>query len=222
MGAGPDAFLHPWPEPEPDPPKTGFGFRFSPTGALKTKKNLKPKKIQNPKETQNQKKNLKKTRNPKTPENPQKNPIYKTQQARGPDPKLDGFRFGCQISPAGSGVKFNSTTFFRGSGFQSTRTWPIAIPNRVNFLYIWPNKICVNQTSVVSSLLPLLWPTSLQHHAVSRFFLNELRQARCLHFIFRKCFIPSSTHSSRNQNFESTPTLPATLPRSSNSHPPLL
>jgi hypothetical protein len=68
----------------------------------KTKKTLKPKK--NPIETQ---------------KSPRKKYIYKIRCTPKPDPKLNEFRFSCQISPVSvsSGVKFNLTTVFHGSDF---------------------------------------------------------------------------------------------------------
>jgi hypothetical protein len=118
------AFLHPRPEPESNPRRTGFGcgFYFSPVGAPETRKNRnlketwkktrkKQKNPRNPKKlekTQNPKQTRKiPERNPKKPEKLRKKHIYKTRRTHEPCLKYDGF--GCQISPAGSGVKFNPT-----------------------------------------------------------------------------------------------------------------
>jgi hypothetical protein len=79
----------------------GAGFIFHPLVHLKPEKNPKPEKnMKNPKETNLQ---------------------------NSTDTRPDRFR--CQISPAGSGVKFNTTTFFHGAGFDqsdpdSTRCHP--------------------------------------------------------------------------------------------------
>jgi hypothetical protein len=108
IGVSLDVFLHLWSEPKLDLCRTEFGciFYFSPICAPKTKKNLKPEKTQ---------KKFEKTR---------KKSIYKTWCE--PDPKPNGFKFGCQISPTGlnSGVKFNPTIFFYRSEFQSNQFEP--------------------------------------------------------------------------------------------------
>jgi hypothetical protein len=54
----------------------------------------------------------------KTSKETWKNHIYKTRRTLKPDLKPDGLN-----------VKFNLTTFFHDSGFQSTRPRPITIPN---------------------------------------------------------------------------------------------
>jgi hypothetical protein len=85
--------------------------------------------------------------------------------AHEPNPKPNGFR--CQISPmsSGSGVKFNPTTFFRGSDFQSTQPepdplsslladyftnwlrWWITLPANISFLC---RSHCMYQSIVLS------------------------------------------------------------------------
>jgi hypothetical protein len=124
-GAGSDAFLHLWPEPDPRRIKFGCGFYFLSVGASETQKNLTPKrkKIRTPKETWKKLKTRKKPEKiPKETQKPWKKPIYKTRWALEPDPKPDGFRFGCQIQPD---YIFSRVRFL----VDSTRIWPVVIPS---------------------------------------------------------------------------------------------
>jgi outer membrane biosynthesis protein TonB len=113
--------LHPNPNPNPTRVESGLGagFIFHPQVHLKPEE--KPKR--NPKKHETQKKPEKNSKPEKTRKKPKK--ILKETHLQNPtgtepDPKPDRFGFGCQISPAGSGVKFNPTTFFHGSCFRST------------------------------------------------------------------------------------------------------
>jgi hypothetical protein len=63
----------------------------------------------------------------------------------------------------------------------------------------------------LSSVSPLLQPTSPRCRTMSRFLPRESRRARCLSFIFRQRFISSPPLSSRNQSIESASPLSATL-----------
>jgi outer membrane biosynthesis protein TonB len=103
------------PNPTRVEPGLDAGFIFHLRVHVKLETKLKPEK--NPKKTPKPEKKLE-TR--KKPKKIRKKRIYKTRRAPEPDPKPDGFGFGCQISPAGSGVKFNPTIFFHGSVFWLT------------------------------------------------------------------------------------------------------
>jgi hypothetical protein len=72
---------------------------------------------------------------------------------------------------------------------------------------LWPSKIRVSQTGVVSTLSPPRWRISSgQHrHAVSRFLRIKLRRAHYLHFILWQRFICSPPLSSQNWRIESAP-----------------
>jgi hypothetical protein len=104
------------------------GFIFNTWVHLKQKKNLKSER--NPKPERN----LKKLETRKKPE---KTPFTKPNRHLKPD------AFGCQILPAGSGVKFNPTIFFYGSGFRSTRPEPDPLPSLVGWCVV-----CVELSAV--------------------------------------------------------------------------
>jgi hypothetical protein len=132
-GAGSDAFLHSWPEPTHAELGLGAGFIFHPWVHPKLEKTRNPKETHKKPETR---KPPEKTQNPKKL-------IYKTRRAPKLNPKSDGFGFGCQISPADSGVKFNLTTIFRGSSFWSTRpkhdTLPSLVKPKAHLFGFWPD-----------------------------------------------------------------------------------
>jgi hypothetical protein len=95
-------------------PGLDAGFIFHPWVHLKSEKTETKRNPKIPK-TQKTRKNSKPDPPRKKPEKTKKKLIYKTQRPPEPDLKPDGF--GCQISPAGSVVKFNPTTFFAGRIF---------------------------------------------------------------------------------------------------------
>jgi hypothetical protein len=81
---------------------------------------IKPERKPNPERNLKKFETLKKSE--KTLKEIRKKLIYKIRRASKPDLKSDWFRFGCQISPIGSDVKFNLNIFFRGSGFRPSRS----------------------------------------------------------------------------------------------------
>jgi hypothetical protein len=118
------------------PDGCGFGFIFAPTGGTHTRLVQNWFRLQvsffTRGCTRNPKKSRKEPKKPKTRGKPRWKPEktkkthLKTRRTPEPDSKPEGFKFGCQFSPAGAGlgVKFNPTSFFRGSGFWSTLPEP--------------------------------------------------------------------------------------------------
>jgi hypothetical protein len=90
--------------------------------------------------------------------------------------------------------------------------------DRVNFLYLWPSKMHVSPTGVVSSLFPPLCRLSSDrhHHAATSchvsFPWSQDKLVASASFIFQRRFILSPPLSSRNRSIdESAPLPPATL-----------